>query len=99
MPDIQDTKLLHATLPVALTIDTVEALAADFCLRSYDGPTFTLDAAHVETLTTPGAQVILSLAKSLETQGVALRITHARPAVAQVFERLGLATQFSGWEA
>lgn len=91
--------LQRTMLPVALTIDTVEALAADFSAYCADGPCVTLDATQVEVLTTPGVQLILSFSKSLEAQGISLRIIHAKPAVTQVFERLGLATQFSGWEA
>lgn len=90
---------LHpTTLPAALTIATVETLAAEFGKAVSTPPCMTLDASLVETLTTPGVQLLLSLAKSLSHQGIQLRIANARPLMAETFTQLGLTTEFTAWE-
>ncbi len=82
-------------LPASLTIETVEDVLA--ALKERAGNRLTLDASATESLSTPGAQLLLSLAKRLTANGGALTITGEKPAFSQAFEQLGLASHFAAW--
>lgn len=95
MPAIQENSHF-APLPASLTIETVEALAAFFLEHKPSGQTaLTLDVSPIEVITTPGVQLLVSLAKTLETLNVALNIEGARPAFAQTLQQLGLSAYFA----
>jgi anti-anti-sigma regulatory factor len=82
-------------LPTVMTIETAEDLLATLKERATGA--LTLDASATETLTTPGVQLLISLAKKLEAAGGKLLITGEKPAFAQVFEQLGLASHLTSW--
>lgn len=87
------------TLPSAMTIETVESVSDNLKQMRIQPPTLVLNAAQTEILTTPGIQLLLSLAKTLQEQGIALVLTEPRAIFAQSFEQLGLAKQYASWEA
>lgn len=78
-------------LPSAMTIETIEALAAE-CKQwpLADKSQLTLDASAVEAITTPGIQLILSLEKTLAARGGAFRITGAKEHFLRAFKDAGL---------
>jgi anti-anti-sigma regulatory factor len=90
--------LASFALPSALTIETVEGLAAELAEVDFKAPRATLNASRTETITTPGIQLLIALAKTLEARGIALAITAANPSVMHTFAQLGLAALFSQWE-
>ena len=82
---------LNFALPAAITIETVEALAADLKQLSFtEKAVITLDASQTENITTPGIQLIVSVEKIMETLGGGVKISNARPAVIKTFQTIGL---------
>jgi anti-anti-sigma regulatory factor len=78
-------------LPPAMTIENIEAIAAEykqFPLK--EKMQLKIDASQLEALTTPGAQLLLSFEKSLSLLGGNMVIEHASPAVRQTLSTLGL---------
>jgi anti-anti-sigma regulatory factor len=81
---------LSFTLPAIMTIETVEPLAVEFKqLPLTDKNSLVLDAAQVENITTPALQLIVSLEKTLATQGNTLIIANPRDALIQACRDLG----------
>ncbi len=97
----EDGKCVQTALPLpsAMTIETVDALASTLKEKEFAPPVLILDAEQTEIITTPGIQLLLSLAKSLEVRGIGLAITKQRTSFIQAFEQLGLAACLSEWEA
>lgn len=78
-------------LPEYMTIETAEALAAELKqLPIGDKTSLTLDAGRVESITTPGVQLIVATEKALASQGGSLRIINKREAFTHAFCDLGL---------
>lgn len=82
------------SLPVALTIQTVEALAEQFSAIEGD---FIFDASATEILTTPGIQLLLSADASAQTSGKHLHILNARESLAYPMHLLGLEATWAAW--
>lgn len=78
-------------LPSVMTIETVEVLAAELKQLPLSEKTdLVLDASHVESITTPGAQLIASLDKTLSAQGGTLTINGARNSFTRALKDVGL---------
>jgi anti-anti-sigma regulatory factor len=74
-----------------MNIETADALAVEIKQISLtEKSSFTLDASRVETLTTPGIQIIVSLEKALAAQGGTLRIIGRKDHFNQSFRDAGL---------
>ena len=74
-----------------MTIENAEALAAELKqLPLAEKATLTLDASQVETITTPGLQLIVSLGKTLDVQGGTLIISGPKDSFARAFRDTGL---------
>lgn len=86
-------------LPSALTIETVEALLASLRDVPLGAEGIALEAGKVESITTPGVQVIVSLSKSLEQMGGKLKIEQPSAALTQAFQTLGLGEQLTQWSS
>ena len=83
--------LLAFTLPPIMTVETAESFAAELKqLPLAEKTQLTLDAAQVETITTPGLQLIVSLAKTLEAQSGTLTIINPRESFQHAFTDSGL---------
>ncbi|MFN9323312.1 MAG: STAS domain-containing protein [Holosporales bacterium] len=79
-------------LPAHLTIETAQAFT-ETILRDApmdENTAVNLDAAALETITTPGLQVLLSLQQSLHTKNSRLHIIGATPSVQAAFSDCGL---------
>ncbi|MDR3423583.1 MAG: STAS domain-containing protein [Alphaproteobacteria bacterium] len=82
---------LSLALPPVMTIETAEALAGIFReLPILEKTILTLDASQVESLTTPGAQIILSLEKALAARGGSLAVVGGREAFTRALADMGL---------
>lgn len=82
---------LSLTLPPTMTIETAETFAAELKqLPLAEKTQLTLDAACVETITTPGLQLVVSLAKTLEAQSGKLTIINPRESFKHAFSDSGL---------
>ena len=78
-------------LPAMMTIESVETLAAEMKqLPLAEKTRLRLDASHVENITTPGLQLIISLEKTLAAQGGALTIQGKRDSFINAFKETGL---------
>ncbi len=78
-------------LPAVMTIETAESLAAELKqLPLSEKTNLTLDASQVETITTPGLQLIVSLEKTLSAQGGSLTIQGQREPFIHAFKYTGL---------
>ena len=78
-------------LPIDMTIETVEAVASELKQRvDGGGVNLTLDATQVETITTPGLQLIASVEKTLKARGGKLVINGTREAFMRAFADAGL---------
>ena len=88
-----DKDAISFILPPLMTIETAEALAAELKqLLLAEKTCLTLDASHVENITTPGLQLILSLEKTLSDQGGTLTINGKRDSFMHAFSDVGLAS-------
>lgn len=99
MPDIShaNTTLseggreIALTLPALMTIETVEQLAAEFKQWPLvEKSSVTLDAGQVENITTPGLQLIVSLEKTLTSQGGVMAIIRKKDSFVRAFKDAGL---------
>ena len=82
---------LSFALPPVMTIEMAEALAAELMrLPIAENTSLTLDATRVESITTPGLQLIVSLEKALAVQGGTLTICGARDAFIHACKNAGL---------
>lgn len=80
-------------LPANMTIEAVEALAAEFKqLPLVEKSILALDASQVETITTPCLQLIISLEKTLSAQSGSITISNGRDAFNRAFEDAGLSS-------
>jgi len=78
-------------LPAVLTIETIEAQPDQMIAAIKDQPMgLTLDASQVAVLTTPGAQLLLSLAASQARHGGTLAIAHPTQIFTDALTDLGL---------
>ncbi len=94
------TETIDFALPAAMTIETVEELQGKLrALVETSGKTVTLDASAVETVTTPGAQLLVALDKHLRGGGGKLLLRNPRASVTETFATLGLRQQMAEWSA
>ncbi len=86
-------------LPSALTIDTVEAVTAELVdkVRGEAGQVLVIDASALESITTPGVQLLISVHKTLSDAGGHLKITGSDELLRAVFKQIGLAPVYSMW--
>jgi anti-anti-sigma regulatory factor len=78
-------------LPAIMTIETAETLAIEFKQLIFErDASLTLDASHVENITTPGMQLIASLKKSITAQGGTLIINGTRTPFVHALTDAGL---------
>lgn len=85
-------------LPSALTMDTVEEFAAELAAMPADQLlSVEIDAAALETLTTPGIQLLVSLSKSVAHHQGMLAIHHLSPSMQQVCEQAGISALVAEW--
>lgn len=78
-------------LPAALTIETAEAQSESLIAIIKSQPMgLTLDASQTNLVTTPGVQLLLSLANTQARHGGTLAIAHLTPAFNDAFTDLGL---------
>lgn len=81
------------TLPATITIESIEALAAEFKQWPFAEKThLTLDASQVENITTPGLQLIVALEKTLSSQGGVLTVASMKESFINAFKDAGLAS-------
>ena len=82
---------LGFVLPPTMTVENAEALAAELKqLPLAEKTCLTLDAAGVQTITTPGLQLIAALQKTLADQGGTLSITGQPEHFIRAFKDTGL---------
>lgn len=87
----EEQQSISFTLPPVMNIETAEALAAEFKqLPLAEKSSLTLDASQVETITTPGLQLIVSLEKTLVAQSGTLVINGKRDSFVHAFRDAGL---------
>ncbi len=92
MPSIETTPLSY-TLPAILSIETAGSVAEALRqLSPAPHACFTLDASAVESLTAPGAQILVSFHKNMTAAQGELAITGYKPFFSQALNDLGL-----GW--
>ena len=78
-------------LPSALTIESIESLAAEFKQWPFQEKShLTLDASQVDQVTTPGLQLIVSIEKTLAAQGGSLIIHAPKEPFVRAFNDAGL---------
>ncbi|GLQ06964.1 STAS domain-containing protein [Sneathiella chinensis] len=87
----------QVNLPPILNLGAAETLREKLLPTLALGADVIVDAATVETLTTPCLQVLLSLDKSLTEDGRTLILTNPTPAVTQAFDDLGLEEVLKKW--
>lgn len=86
-----------AVLPATLDLTAAEALREqllDACSRPGDVP---VDAAAVDTITSPCIQVLLAASRSLTDQGRRMIVTDPSPSFDAAFADLGLGTFLHDW--
>lgn len=82
---------VHFTLPAVMTIETADDVAAELRQLSLaDHTHLILDASQLETLTTPGMQLLLATARTLSAHGGHLTIHHSKDDIITSVEDLGL---------
>ncbi len=82
---------LSFILPAVLNIENADALSAELKQLPLNEKTLlVLDAAKVESITTPGLQLIVSLEKSLSVQGGSLVINNQPDVLINSFKDSGL---------
>lgn len=86
-------------LPATLTIDTVETLTAELAdkVKGEAGQVLALDASALESITTPGVQLLVSVHKTLSDAGGQLRITGGGELLQAVFAQIGLGPLYAMW--
>lgn len=83
--------ILSFALPQVVTIESVEALAAELKQLPLAQKTdLILDASQVQNITTPGLQLIISLEKTLSSQGGMLAIRDKSEAFMHALKDAGL---------
>jgi anti-anti-sigma regulatory factor len=84
------------TLPQVLDLTAANALR-DNLAALLDGRTVVLDAAGVERMSTPCAQVLLAAGRTAGPGGAAFRILGASAVFRAALADLGLQAEFSKW--
>lgn len=85
-------------LPETMTIDTVEGVLIKLNRLSLREPNpFTVDASATALITTPGVQLLISLAKTLEQAGNSLQVHNIQNSFTESFQTLGLSQQLESW--
>lgn len=78
-------------LPPCMAIETVESIAADIAkLPLGNMPSLTLDGAKVESITSPGVQILLALHKTFSTTGRKLNIANPSGNLSRALADLGV---------
>jgi len=86
-----EQEALSFTLPEIMTIETAEVLAGELKQLPLSGKmTLGLDASRVESITTPGIQLIVALEKALTAQGGTLKMSGKRESFNNALRDLGL---------
>ena len=92
--DVGTSSTPSFALPAALTMESVEAALTTLrTLPLEKSDIFMLNAASNELITTPGIQLVLSAAKTVEAGGGLFLIVQPQAAFIQAFSDLGL----GGW--
>lgn len=82
------------SLPESLTMETVETALRDLkALPLERSDIFMLHANNTQAITTPGIQLVVSAAKTVESRGGIFLILQPQAAFSQAFADLGL----GGW--
>ena len=90
------TALLSFTLPTIMNIETAEHLVGELRkLPSAQNTDLVLDASHVESLTIPGIQLLVSLEKSLTANGGKLTINQRSDSFIYALKDTGFYVLFS----
>lgn len=85
-------------LPSALTLENVEDFYTQ--LRKVEiknGMTFELNAQNLSSITTPGMQVIISLARTVAQAEGKIHISWPTPSLKEAFKILGLDSEYEAW--
>ena len=94
-----EKKSLVLVLPETVTIENVEDLCAEARqINVLPEATLIIDASHTEILTTPGIQLLIAIAKSVQNAGGKLVISNPREPFKQSFAALGLGSRLTQWE-
>jgi anti-anti-sigma regulatory factor len=96
-PDATQKKTILA-LPSILTLETIEEFYAE--VRKIDitnGAPVVVDAEKLTSITTPGIQIILSIARSVAQSGGAFSINPASRALQDSCRILGLDSEYESW--
>ncbi len=81
---------LVMSLPPRLNIETIETVTKELQAVSFKaGSVFTLDVANVESISTPGGQLIVSLQKALKDAECQLVITGRSESFDNFFKDIG----------
>lgn len=79
------------TLPPVVAIESVENIAADFKQWLFEEKSIVaVDASQVETITTPGLQLLVSLQKTVVAHGGTLTINGKRESLINALKDAGL---------
>ena len=97
LSDVPATEGTPFVLPEALSIHTVESVAATLQEMVVPPYRLTVDVSHVEVMTTPGAQLLLALGTTLAQCGGGLTLHQPSAALIDTFQQLGLASQLESW--
>lgn len=87
------------TLPATLTIDTVETVTAELAdkVKGEAGQVLVLDASALESITTPGVQLLISVHKTLSDAGGQLKVTGGDELLQAVCSQIGLGPLYAMW--
>ena len=78
-------------LPPAMTIETIESVAAEYKqFPLHEKLQLRVDASQLETISTPGIQLLLSLEKSVSMAGGHMVIENCAASVRPSFATLGV---------
>lgn len=85
-------------LPPVLSIETTETFAAEIeAMNPSWGEPLNLDASATEIITTPGAQLLVAIDRTLTQAGGKLTLYNPRTDMINAFRMLGLEEQFNSW--
>lgn len=100
MPEQISSPHTQLALPAQLTIENVEQFFD--ALRNIDTKVcsdIVLDAKNLKDMTTPGLQLLVSYARTLEKDGKQLKLRDVPSAVVDMFNLYGLGDQINTWSA
>ena len=92
-----EANALTYELPANISIQTIEFVASEFAKLVFEKKPLVVDAAKLEVLTTPGVQLFVSVANTLEKDSCTFVIINAGNNIINVFETLGFKDQYLKW--